>query len=364
MSDDRNKHARNDDAGNDDADSRAKLSADEATELASQVASLAKSGLPLESGLRALADELPGGRLSQALREMSHRLQRGASLESAIKAMGPRFPAHLRGLVLAGTRSGQLAKVLEEFVDLHRSQEDLRRHVWLCVSYPLLLLAMLSGMAIFADRFIVHEMARLFDDFDADLPAMTQVVIDLSGPGSWLMVAATAGLIGIVLLLTTPIPALSLLHRPLYAVPVIGPLWRFSRLTQCCRLVGMLLRMKVPLPEAFRLTATAVRDPYLAKRCRDVAEDIEAGHPLAKSLASRRRFPAAMIPLIEWGRRTDALPEAFEATAEMLEGRTETQTNLLTALLLPFTFLIVITWASWFIVALFMPMISVIQKLT
>ncbi|MEE8451058.1 MAG: type II secretion system F family protein [Thermoguttaceae bacterium] len=354
MSDDRNK----------DAEPRAKLSADEATELASQVASLAKAGLPLESGLRALADELPGGRLPQALREISRRLQGGASLESAIKAMGPRFPAHVRGLILAGTRSGQLAEVLEEFVDLHRSQEELRWRVWLAVAYPLLLLAMLSGLAVLADRFIVDEFVRIFDDFDAELPVMTQAVITLSGPCSWLMVAATAGLAGIVLLLTTPIPGLSLLRRPLYAIPVIGPLWRFNRWSQCCRLVGMLVRLKAPLPEVFRLTATAVGDPYLAKRCRDVANDLEAGHSLAKSLMSRRRFPLTMIPLIEWGQRTDALPEAFEATAEMLEGRAETQAGLLTAMLLPITLLILITSVGLFMVAMFMPLISLIQNLT
>lgn len=362
MSDDRNKDAERKElpAG----ENGKKLSADEATELASQVASLTKAGLPLESGLLALADELPGGRLPQALREISERLRRGASLESAIQAMGPRFPAHVRGLMLAGARSGQLAEVLEQFVDLHRSQEDLRWRVWLAVAYPILLLAMLSGMAVFADRIIIRDWVEIYDDFDAELPVMTQALIDLSGPGSWFMVASTAGFIGIVLLLTTPIPGLSFLHRPLYAVPVIGPLWRFSRLTQCCRLVGMLLRMKAPLPDAFRLTATAVRDPYLAKRCRDVAADLESGHPLAEALASRRRFPATMIPLIEWGGRTNALPEAFEATAEMLKGRAETQASLLTAMLLPITFLIVITCAFFFIVALFMPIIPLIQKLT
>jgi len=360
MSDDRNKDAERNISG----EKGAKLSANEATELASQVASLAKAGLPLESGLRALADELPGGRLPRALREISDRLQGGASLESAIQAMGPRFPAHVRGLVLAGTRSGRLAEVLEQFVDLHRSQEELRRRVWLAVAYPLLLLAMLSGLAILADRFIVDEFVRIFDDFDAELPAMTHVAIKLSGPCAWLMVAATAGLAGIVLLLTSPIASLSLLRRPLYALPVIGPLWRFSRLAQCCRLAGMLVRLKAPLPDVFRLTATGVGDPYLAKRCRDVASDLEAGHPLAESLASRRRFPATMVRLIEWGQRTDALPEAFEATAEMFEGRTTAQANLLTAMLLPITFLILISCVGLFIVALFMPLIPLIQKLT
>ncbi len=87
----------------------ASLSAGESAELAARLAALAQSGLPLEGGLMALADEVAQPRLARVLRNLAERLERGEKLESAIAAQGSRLPAHLRGLIVAGVRSGRLA---------------------------------------------------------------------------------------------------------------------------------------------------------------------------------------------------------------------------------------------------------------
>ena len=96
--------------------------------------------MPLEGGLRALADEIPSARLARVLRQLADRLTAGATLEAAIRALGSRLPADLRGLIVAGIRSGRLAVVLEEFAALIRRQQQLRRRATLAVAYPTLLL--------------------------------------------------------------------------------------------------------------------------------------------------------------------------------------------------------------------------------
>jgi type II secretory pathway component PulF len=111
-----------------------KLSSAESTDLAMHVAGLADAGLPLDTGLRALADELRGGRLAGVLRAMAKQLEAGATLDDAIAAQGDRLPAHLRGLVTAGVRSGRLAQVLSEFVEARRTAADLRRRALLSLA--------------------------------------------------------------------------------------------------------------------------------------------------------------------------------------------------------------------------------------
>ena len=116
--------------------------------MAARVAELTKAGLPLGPGLRALAGELPGRRLPHVLRAMADRLDAGVDLAATIEAEGRRLPTCLRGLVLAGIHSGRLAEVLEEYVDLQRSQLELRRRVWLSLAYPLVLLLAMTLLAI------------------------------------------------------------------------------------------------------------------------------------------------------------------------------------------------------------------------
>ncbi len=96
--------------------SRGTLSAVESAELAAGLAELTKIGLPLPAGLRTLAEEWPGRRLRPVILTLADRLEQGVSLEDALTAPGTRLPAHLRGVIIAGVRSGRLAEALEQIV--------------------------------------------------------------------------------------------------------------------------------------------------------------------------------------------------------------------------------------------------------
>lgn len=340
-----------------------KLSAEQALQLAAEVAELAKAGLPLGAGLRALADDLPGGSLSRVLREISDQLDRGVTLEAALEAQGPRLPTHVRGLVIAGVRSGRLAEVLEEFVDLQRSQTELRRRVWLGLAYPILLLVLLSGLLIFLQVAVVSEMVPIFEDFEAQLPPMTELFLGTSEPGVWIFAGLTLSLIAAVFLLTAN-HGVAWMSRLLHFLPLVGPLWRFGRLAQFSRLMAVLLEHQVSLPDALRLTATGLGDADLANGCRRAAGQVEAGRSLVQSIASQRQFPSGMIPLLHWGQNASAPADAFRAAAEMFEGRVHTQGILMETALLPITFLLIAAFVMLFLVAIYLPLISLIEALT
>ena len=339
------------------------LSTEEAVELARGLAEVTKAGVPLAGGLRALAGELPGAGLPGMLRAMSNQLEAGAPLDEVIRAQGPRFPAHLRGLVLAGLRSGRLAEVLEEFVEVQRAQIDLRRRVWLSMAYPIVLLSMVTLLLISLQLFITPSFTRVFEDFGLDLPAMTVFFIRTAGPIAWFLVGGLVLAAATVLLLMAA-PTVAWVPRLLYCVPLMGPLWRLGRLVQFARLMGVLLEQEVPLPEALRLTAAGLRDADLAEGCRRAAVEVESGRPLAECLASGRQFPPSMIPLIEWGQRAPAMADAFRAAAEMFEGRVQTQGIFLETIMLPVTFLVIALFVGSFIIAMFLPMIKLMQSLT
>ena len=344
-------------------DAIGKLSPEEATELAARVAGLTKAGLPLGDGLRALADELAGRRLPRILRAMADRLDAGAELPAAIDAEGCRLPGCLRGLVLAGIRSGRLAEVLEEYVDLERAQLELRRRVWLCLAYPFVLLAVLAALTIGAKLYVVDEFGKIFTDFGTTLPPITVTFMRVSRPAMWGAIATLTLLAALPVLLRLASASASV-WPALYRVPMVGPLLRWSHLAQFSRLMCLLLDQRVALPDALRLAAAGSRNADLARGCCRVADDVEAGRVLYESMASRRQFPPSLIPLVEWGQRAPALPEAFRAAAEMFEGRVRSHGTLLEAILPPIILLFVTGWVGVFAIAMMMPLISLIQKLS
>jgi len=344
-------------------DSLGKLSAEETAELAARVADLTKAGLPLASGLRAMADELSGRRTRRVLHALADRLDAGADLASAMESQGRRLPLCLRGIVLAGLRSGRLAEALEQYADLRRSRVELRRRLWLTLAYPFFLFCIMALMAVMTRYWVVVHFENIYNDFDTCLPAVTEFVFYISLPLMWFMVSLVV-LFALIPLLLAVSPGIRWIWPALYKIPMIGPLLRWGNLSQFSRLMALLLEQRVPLPDALRLTAAGLHDPNLARGCRRVAEDVERGQPLCESMDRRRQFPASMVPLVEWGQRTPALPDAFRATTEMFEGRTLSQGSLLEAVLLPIMFLFIITFIGLLVIALFMPLIKLITCLS
>jgi len=342
-------------------DSLRRLSAEEAAELAARVSELTKAGLPLGEGLRALADEVPRRRLRLALRALADRLDAGMDLAEAIEQVA--LPPHLRGLVLAGLRSGRLAEVLEEYVDLQRSQAELRRRVALSLSYPIILLALLTGVAVFANVYVIDGFVKIYKDFNTTLPDLTLVFIHSSWPTACGLIILLAAVLAIPILLTVA-PRTREIWPIVHGVPMIGPLLRWSHLAQFSRLMGLLLEQQVPLPDALRLSADGLRDSDLASGCRRVADEVDGGRALYESMAAQRQFPPSLIPLVEWGQRAPALADAFRAAAEMFEGRVRTQGIFLEALLLPIMLMLTLCLVGAFVVALFLPFISLFQVLS
>jgi len=341
---------------------RETLAEREAAELAGQVAELAGAGLPLAPGLRAMAEEVRRGPLARMLRRVADRLEAGSSVEAALEAEGPRFPAHVRGLITAGVRSGRLGDVLEELLSQRRKRIELRRRVWAALAYPLFLSAVLVAIYVFFSVAVVPQFLKVFADFETELPGGTKALAWLVGPGMWVILGLVGGLaIALVAAATLPRPAWTRLL--FYGVPLVGPLWRYSRLAEFARLMALLLDERLPLPSALRLAGEAVRSPEITAACRAAAQRVEAGASLEESAAGLWPFPASLMPLLGWGQKVPSLAEAFRAAADMFESRMRGYVTLVESLLPPIFFLLVLGMLLAVVVNVMMPMFSLVQKL-
>jgi len=342
-----------------------RLSADEAAQLAGHAAGLALAGLPLGEGLRALAEELPRPRLQAALRRIAEAVDAGQTLDAAVAEQGRRVPEHLRCMLAASATSGRFSQVLQQLSTVERNRLTMNRRLRLMLAYPAILLAAAILLILFLSFIIVPQFTKIFADFGADLPRLTQLIIRVfSSFGGLVVLAASAALVLVVLVAAALKPHLAFVQRMAYCVPGVGPCWRFRGLAEFSRMMALLLDMNVPLPQALRAIASGLRESDLRAACRRMAELVEAGVPFSEALARFRAFPVTFRPLVEWGERQRALPDAMRGITEMCEGRLRFQGLFMEAALLPFVLMLIVLTVGIVIVGLFLPLISLIQKLS
>ena len=336
----------------------ANLSAGESAELSARLAALAQCGLPLEGGLYALADEVTRPRLARVLRNLAARLERGEKLETAIAAQGSRLPAHLRGLIVAGVRSGRLPIVLDQFAAVARRQQDLHHRVLLTFAYPALLLGIMAALMVLCRLFLAEQFAQLFYDFNTKLPDFTDLYLRFSGVVAWTTLGlAIAAVIAPLTAMLLPLEAW--LGRATSWIPILGTIVRDNQHAQLSYLMALLLQEEVPLPEALRLTSMALQGTVLAKSCCTAAAAVEQGMPLDQALAIAG-FPDSLTTLVAWGQQKTCLAEAFRTAAEAFEARTNSQSALLNMLMLPIIYMLILTFIGITIFALIMPLTSCI----
>jgi type II secretory pathway component PulF len=252
---------------------------------------------------------------------------------------------------------------MEEYASIERMRQETRRRIAVTLAYPGILLALLLAVLAGLGVLVVPQFHKIFMDFACELPAATEWILWGFQYGLWWFLCFVV-LVAFGLYLACTLPAPHWLRRIAYGIPLIGPVIRANGLVAFSRLMRLFIDQRVPVTEALRLTADGVRDPALAVACRRASEEVAAGQLLSESLAGYWQFPPTLFPFVRWGQQIPDLTEAFQAAAEMYEGRMRLRETLLAGILPPLAFAVIGSAVGFIIVGLFLPLISLIQNLT
>jgi type II secretory pathway component PulF len=344
-----------------------RLTKTEVVELVEQLAALSRAGMPLPAGLRAAANELVSPRLRSTFHDLANRIDSGVDLEDALASGGNKFPSELRGLVLAGSKSGRLTDLLSEFVRAANLGAELRRLFWSALLYPSILLIAVLVIVRFVCGIALQSVAIILKDFGVDQPANTKFLMILSagivdhGTEVVLALFFIPWVIWLTIWLTST-PAKR--RRILCGLPLVGPILRFCSLTEFCHRLAMLLEAELPMPTALELAGSSVGDADVAEACRQMGRAVEAGEPFSKSVRLWDAFPAGLGQLFLWSEDRRTLPEALHMAGDLYESQARSQSSFARSVLSTMLLFFIFWWVGFAVAALYLPLISLISKLS
>ena len=339
------------------------LSTADAVDLSQRIAELSKAGLPLPAGLRATAEEVSSRRVRRVLNRLADDVEAGRPFDEALQSLGDRFPPHVRGLIVAGVRSGQLGDVLEKFVEHHRQAAALRRRALLALVYPSLLIAMVIGVTLFFAATVATDLAQIVEDLDSNLPPQTELLLMIPET-SWFWLFAVLAVVAAVFLITRFVLGRVVFDIVASFTPLVGSLWQWAALSEFCRLLATLVEREVPLPEALRLSAAAVRDVRLAAGCQQLATRVSAGQRLSEAAQDVPSLPPTFTALVAWDETMPALVQSLRSAARLFHQRAMRQLTLIQRVAPAFTFVLVLMAVGFLISAILSPIVNLINTLT
>jgi type IV pilus assembly protein PilC len=329
-----------------------------------QLTHLTSSGLPVEHGLRLIAQDMRSGRLGETVRQVAQELERGTPLGEAFEKHHTKFPPLYGKLVAAGVRTNNLPGML---MSLGRHVElimRLRAMLWRAAAYPIMVMGGLILIVIFLGVFVLPKFEAIFQDFGTKLPAITMLLLSIP--------RMMPAMIAIAAVLFIGVPLLWIVFRMVgwdraivdYVVlplPLIGSVVKRNMIARWCDAARLGVQSGLDLPAAIDLAGDAVGSPMLKRDGYELSAAVQAGE--TPDRVSTRMLPATVAAAMTLTSDQHDLGSTLGTLSEMYQQQAETRLSMLPGLLTPLMIIIIAGVIGFVILGLFAPFITLIQNI-
>lgn len=334
-----------------------------------KMAALIDAGVPIVRSLEMLASQQTQPLFKRALTAICIEVNQGTTLGSAMRRWPMVFDRLMVSMVEAGEAGGVLDETLRRLAKLQEDVAKLQNQIKGALGYPVAVLFIAIAVFLGMTIFIIPQFADIFKSLGAELPAFTQMLVDLSGflrsPEYMLPIIAVIALAVFLFsrYYATPVGRMGV-DRVLLKIPLFGDLILKSATAQFCRTYSALSRAGVPILQALEILKQTSGNAAVQEALDRAKNDVQEGISLSKSLLSKQIFPDMALSMLAIGEETGEMDAMLSKVADFYEEEVGLIVKNLTAMLEPAMIVLVGGIVGAILVAMYLPMFSVFQNIS
>ena len=303
-----------------------------------QMATLLRSGLPLEHVIKTTARQTDKRHVERTLLAVRAKVLEGRSLADGLSQFPRVFPELYIRTVASGEESGHLEVVLERLADYTEQRQQMRQKTILALFYPALLtivsILIVGGLL----TYIVPQVTRVFDSVAQELPWITQALIATSDTirahGFKLLILILVLVLLFSYLIKQPGPKLAW-HRFVLTLPLVGRLIRTSNAARFSRTLSIMAASSVPILDSLRIAAQVLTNLPMQSAVTEAATLVREGSSLHSALEKTGYFPPMTLSLLASGESSGNLEGMLDRSAEIQDREIEALVSTILGLFEP-----------------------------
>lgn len=333
------------------------------------MATLVKAGMPITRSLDVLGRQERNALMRRTLESVAAAIRSGASFSDGLRQHPTVFTPLYVDMVRAGEAGGVLAAVLERLALFAEKSERARGKLKAAMIYPCIIVTVAVGIVATLLTVVVPKFEEIFAGLlkGEPLPALTRAVITLSSFVSEhaVLAAGLATVVGIVAAIFHRTPrGAGWLERVWLRTPLLGDFILKAAVARFARTFGVSLSAGVPILHALAIARDTAGSYRLAEAIAVVRDRIKSGDTVSRSIAATRVFPDVMASMVEVGEDTGALSEMLGRVADAYDDEVDFALAGLTTIIEPVMIVIMAVVVGTIVVALFLPIVKIIQLLS
>jgi type IV pilus assembly protein PilC len=332
-----------------------------------QFAALVNAGVAIVRSLGLLSEQSGNPKLKAALTEISADVQTGVSLSDAMRKHPDCFDGLYVSMIQAGEIGGVLDEVLNRLAKLLEDVSRLQNQIKSALSYPVVVGFLATAIFLGMTIFLIPIFANIFKAVGGELPALTQFLMTCSevlrSYWSLLIIAILFALsFAYQQYYKTPFGKLNIDGLSL-KVPLFGDLIQKSSIARFSRTFGSLTRSGVPILTCLEIVRDTSGNQVIANAIDAAREEVQQGGMISVALLKENVFPMMAIQMMSIGEETGQLDGMLMKVADFYEDEVEQAVKALTSILEPVMIVVLGGMVGTILLAMYLPMFKVFEKL-
>jgi type IV pilus assembly protein PilC len=331
-----------------------------------QFATMGNSGLPILRALSILSEQTESKELAKVLFAVRAGVENGSSLSAAMAEHPKAFNNLFISMVKAGETGGVLDDVLLSLADQIEREVELRRQIKSAMTYPIVVVALVTLILAAMLLFVVPQFETIYSSLGGTLPLPTRMLLRVSRAvrSYWYVVLLGAVVASFLFRRYKKTEAgRARVDAVKIRIPIFGPLFHKVALARFASTLGMLLRSGVPILQALDNVNETVNNRVIGDAVDDVKTSVREGESIAKPLGRHKAFPPMVVQMMAVGEETGAVDTMLDKVAEFYNSEVTATVEAMTSLIEPLLIAVIGAAVGAAVIALYMPMFSVINLL-
>jgi type IV pilus assembly protein PilC len=346
-----------------------KVSTKALTAFTRQLSTLQDAGLPILRSLQILEQQQKPGLMKAIIGAVADDVEGGGSLSDSMAKYPKAFDKLYTNMVNAGEAGGVLDLILARLADFMEKAEKLKKKVVGAMIYPAVVICIAVSIVTGIMIFVVPQFEKIFKDFKVTLPPVTQVLLTVSrwfaNDYGWAYLLFTPFvLIGIVRLAKMSQGGRFTVDIITLKIPVLGSIVGKSVIARFTRTLGTLISAGVPILDAINITKETSGNEVFARALTKVHDAIREGESMAEPLRATKVCDAIVVNMVDVGEETGDLDKMLMKVADNYDNDVDVLVGSLVSILEPIMVVVLGVMVGFIVIALFMPMITLIGSVS
>lgn len=326
-----------------------------------QFSAVLNAGVTIISALEMMSEQLENKTLKRALQEAQAYVQKGGTLADAFKLNPKVFPPIMINMTAAGEMSGNLEVCFDRLTTHFETANALHSKVKGAVTYPIVILIVVVAVVAVLLVGVIPQFSQMFDDLGSELPAATQMLVNLSNflQHKWYILVIIVAAIVFGLKAFGKTEPGSLMYAKIgIKFPLFGNLTIKSAAATFSRTMATLMASGISLIDAVEQVAKMINNRIIREALLDAKTQIAKGVPLSKPLRDCGIFPPMLPQMTKIGEETGNIEDMMDKVADYYEMEVNDATDALTAAMEPLIIVIMGVVVGGIVMAIYSPMLS------